>query len=167
MENHVLVARQIRTAEDSHDVIELGMTVVRNLTNKRLVVGSEGWAIDPKGLTGFSLITDELLGMRESGLVHFEVQEINPVSGHISTEDELAQASSTTNISPETPNVGIKKSGKKQKQQPSDEQQGPSDSLDSQTAEINTPNDNSSIEGQTSAITDNSDDNVNTQHDPF
>lgn len=167
MDQKDFFARQIRSGEDLLNANSNGMTIVQNLTKTRLVVGHQGWAIDPKGRTAFSIITEELLQMQEDGLISIDLVEVSPVTGFISGPVEEAEAVSPVAEESGESSNNVKKTGKKQKQQAAEipaEQEPTIDVLVSD--EDNTKTETHS-DGETSATSSNNDDNVDTTSEPF
>jgi len=164
MDQNTFFGRQIRSGQDMTNALEAGMVIVRNLTSSRLLVGHEGWAIDRKGLTAFSIITEELLSMQENGLVFIDLKEESPISGFISgpVEEPVVEASDAAD-SGETTN-GSKKSTKKVKQ-PVVEAQAEPEVVPEPVAE--TPEVEVRSDDETSAPDGNNNDNVDTASDSF
>lgn len=164
MDQNTFFGRQIRSGQDMTNALEAGMVIVRNLTSSRLLVGHEGWAIDRKGLTAFSIITEELLSMQENGLIFIDSKEKSPISGFISgpAEEPVAEASDAAD-SGETTN-GSKKSTKKVKQ-PVVETQAEPEAVPETVTE--TPEVEVRSDDETSASDGNNNDNVDTASDSF
>lgn len=165
MNNDKFFGLQIRSGEDLLSVMETSMTIVQNLTKSRLLVGHEGWAIDPKGRTAFSLITDELLVMQEKGLISIDAPEQSPVAGFISgpVSEENAVDAPVAPDSEESINAA-KKSTKKVKQPVAETQTEPA-----ATSEIVVETVDAGIQSgnETSAPNGNNDDNVDATSESF
>jgi hypothetical protein len=166
-------AFQIRSGSDLITAHELKMFLLRNKTRERLTVTPSGVALDPKGVTAVSKITQEISSLENSGII--SIENLDKAPEWVNEELENTNTEAAVGIEgSEQVKTSSRKSSKKSKE-PNVAEEVPSVSAVDADVVAQAEDESGSTEGhnnlenaqETSITSDESGDNVNTTSDLF